>query len=160
MKKLDVMALNELRHEITMFLDISSVVLFIDDIDTLTTKGIDPGSDFIYRVLCRAKRLSKVLYTLRNAPSQSMTNSIEVPGLSGQELNEFIAECVHEFKVPEPTDEFKTTTLITLSERRPLLIESIIALVRTSGSYKKAAQLFEQHAGEQIRDYVFAREWD
>ena len=89
-----------------------------------------------------------------------MTNSIEVPGLSGQELTEFISECVHEFKVPEPTDEFKSTTLITLSERRPLLVESIIALVRTSGSYSKAAQLFEQHAGEQIRDYIFAREWD
>jgi hypothetical protein len=158
--KLEEMTLYALRQEITEFLDISSVVIFIDDIDTLTTKGIDPGSDFIYRVLCRAKKLSKVLYTLRNAPSQSMTNSTEVPGLNGQEFNEFIAECVHEFKVPEPTEEFKSTTLITLSERRPLLIEGIIALVRTSGSYKKAAQLFEQHDGEQIRDYIFAREWD
>jgi hypothetical protein len=160
LKKLETQPINELLNEIVNFFDTLSVVLFIDDIDTLTTKGIDPGSDFIYRVLCRAKRLSKILYTIRNAPSQSMTNSIEVPGLNGKELTEFVAECVHEFKVLEPTEEFRTKTLVTLSERRPLLIESIIALVRTAGSYMKAAQLFEQHAGEQIRDYVFAREWD
>jgi hypothetical protein len=160
LSKLSTMDLDALRVELKQLLDMSSIVIFIDDIDTLTTKGIDPGSDFIYRVLCRANRLSKVLYTLRNAPSQSMTNSIEVPGMNDKELNEFIDECVREFKVQEPADEFRTSTIVTLSERRPLLVESIIALVRTSGNYNKAAQLFEQHAGEQIRDYVFGREWD
>jgi hypothetical protein len=47
-----------------------------------------------------------------------------------------------------------------MSERRPLVIESIIALVRTAGSYKRAAELFQQHAGADVREYVFVREWD
>ena len=104
--------------------------------------------------------MSKIVYTLRNAPSQLMTNSIEVPGLFGADYTEFVEECSQEFKVPPPSSEFRDGVLVNMSERRPLVIESVIALVRTSGSYKRAAELFEQHAGEQIRDYVFSREWD
>lgn len=159
-EKINSLDVNLLKSEIKAFFDYSSVVLFIDDIDTLTTKGIDPGSDYIYRILCRANRSSRVVYTLRNAPSQSMSNSIEVPGLSGLDYTDFVRECAQEFKVDEPRVEFRDTTLVNISERRPLVIESVIALVRTSGSYKRAAELFDQHAGEQIRDYVFLREWE
>jgi Putative DNA-binding domain len=158
--KIQSLDLNSLREEVKSFFDYVSVVLLIDDIDTLTTKGIDPGADYIYRVLCRAKRVSKVVYTLRNAPSQSMSNSIEVPGLDGGDYIDFVKECVQEFKVSEPTKEFRDGILASVSERRPLVIESVIALVRTAGSYKRAAELFDQHAGEQIRDYVFSREWE
>ena len=53
-----------LRKELKAFFDYASVVVFIDDIDTLTNKGIDPGSDYIYRLLCRAKRtVKRYLYT-------------------------------------------------------------------------------------------------
>jgi hypothetical protein len=158
--KIQTLDLDALRAEIKLFFDYASVVLFIDDIDTLTTKGIDPGADYTYRILCRAERLSKVVYTLRNAPSQSMSNSIEVPGLYGTDYIGFVKEFVQEFKVIEPNIEFRDGVLASVSERRPLVIESVIALVRTAGSYKKAAELFDQHAGEQIRDYVFSREWE
>jgi Cdc6-like AAA superfamily ATPase len=67
--KIASLDINTLKNEIRSFFDYSSAVLLIDDVDTLTTKGIDPGADYIYRVLCRAKRSSKVIYTLRNAPS-------------------------------------------------------------------------------------------
>lgn len=151
---------NELREELKDFLDLCSVLLVVDDIDTLTTKGIDPGSDFLYRTLCRAKRQSKVLYTLRNVPSQSLVNSIEVPGLRDDEYSKFVAECVEHFKVPEPSAAFINDTLRKLSEQRPLVIESVIALRRTSGSYDCAADLFKRQTGDAIRDYVFMREWD
>ncbi len=44
--------------------------------------------------------------------------------------------------------------------RRPLVIESIIALTRTAGSYARAVELFEEGAGEDVRRYVFQREWN
>ena len=40
------------------------------------------------------------------------------------------------------------------------MIESIIALVRTAGSYNRAVELFEEGAGEDVRRYVFQREWN
>ena len=159
-EKIKSMGLDELKGEVKLFFDYSSVVLFIDDIDTLTTKRVDPGSDYLYRILCRANRTSKVVYTLRNVPSQSIVNSIEVPGLQGADYTEFVSECAHEFKVQQPSVQIRDGVLPNLSERRPLVIESIIALVRTCGNYTKAIEVFEQHAGEHIRDYVFSREWD
>jgi hypothetical protein len=157
---LKAMSIDDLRRELTSFLDITSCVIIIDDIDTLTTKNVDAGSDYLYRVLCRSKRYSKVLYTLRNAPTQSLVNSVEVPGLHGEDYQNFVANCVTQFNVPTPEAGFLSKTLPEISERRPLVIESVIALVRTTGSYSRAAELFSQQAGENIRDYVFRREWE
>ena len=154
------LSLDQLKSELIDLLNHSAILLVIDDIDTLTTKGIDPGSEFLFRTLCRAGKGSKVLYTLRNAPSQSIANSIEVPGLSGEDYNSFTKECAKQFNVADATPEFRDGRLATLSERRPLVVESIVALVRTAGSYGRAADAFEQHDGEGVRDYVFLREWD
>jgi len=151
----------ELKAEIRNFFDVSTCLLIVDDVDTLTTKGIDAGFDFLYKVLSRTDSGSKILYTLRNAPSHSLLNSIEVPGLaSGGDYETFVSACAAQFGVQEPKPEFRGGPLASLSERRPLVIESIIALVRTAGSYKRAAELFQQHAGADVREYVFVREWD
>lgn len=157
---LRAMGVEELRKELTSFLDLTSCIIIIDDIDTLTTKNVDAGSDFLYRILCRSKRYSKVLYTLRNAPTQSLVNSVEVPGLHGEDYQNFVDSCVTQFNVPSPDASFLSNTLPEISERRPLVIESVVALVRTAGSYPRAAELFSQQAGENIRDYVFLREWE
>lgn len=157
---LQSLTLDALRNEVRAYLDINSILLVIDDVDTLTTKGIDPGSDFLYRALCRASRTSKVVYTLRNAPSQSLGNAIEVPGLGDEDYEQFVTECVQHFAVPPPTPEFRMHRLSEISERRPLVIESVIALRRTSGTYERATELFQQQTGDAIRDYVFLREWD
>ena len=69
-----------MKAEVKNFFDVSTCLLVIDDVDTLTTKGIDAGFDFLYKVLSRSDNGSKILYTLRNAPSHSLLNSIEVPG--------------------------------------------------------------------------------
>ncbi|MFN8874519.1 MAG: RNA-binding domain-containing protein [Brevundimonas sp.] len=150
-----------LKMEIREFLDMSSVVMIIDDVDTLTTKGVDAGFDFLYRTLARCRSGSKVLYTLRNAPSQSLLNSIEVPGLDPTgEYEEFVAACASQFGVEPPKPDYRDNELAMQSERRPLVVESIIALRRTCGSYKRAKELFDQQAGSDVRDYVFSREWD
>lgn len=153
-------SLEQLRSDFRELLDINSFVIVIDDIDTLTTKGVDPGSDFIYRALCRSRRNSKIVYTIRNAPSQSLGNAIEVPGLDKEDYGTFVLECARQFSVPPPENEFREKRLVDLSERRPLVIESVIALRRTAGNYERAAELFQQQAGDTIRDYVFLREWD
>jgi hypothetical protein len=153
--------IGDLKREITSFFDISSCLVVIDDVDTLTTKGLDAGFDFLYKVLARCKSGSKVLYTLRNAPSQSLLNSIEVPGLAtGGEYELFVTACCHQFGPEEPPVSFRDSVLAKESERRPLVVETIIALRRTAGSYRRAVELFDQHAGSDVRDYVFSREWD
>lgn len=40
------------------------------------------------------------------------------------------------------------------------MIETVIALSRTSGGYTGADRLFTQNVGNDMRDYVFSREWD
>ena len=149
-----------LRLQVTELLDNFCCLLVIDDIDTLTTKGIDPGSDFLYRTLCRSRRNSKVIYTLRNAPSQSLQSAIDVPGLKGKEFEEFVDQCVQRFRVKSPTKEILAGRLLEVSEGRPLIVENIVALVRTTGTYERAFEVFLQHAGDDTRDYVFRREWD
>lgn len=150
----------ELKELLIQFFSMTSCLVVIDDVDTLTTQGIDPGSDFLYRTLCRSRLHSRILYTLRNAPSQSLFNAIEVPGLEGADYTNFVKECAAEFNVAAPRGRHLSTDLPSISEGRPLVIESIIALVRTSGSYDRALTLFTQHAGENVRDYVFIREWE
>jgi hypothetical protein len=133
----------------------------IDDIDTLTTNGLEAGFDFLYGVLWRSKRRSKLLYTLRNAPSQSLANAIEVPGLEEGDYQEFVEVCRSQFKLPNPPErDLVLGRLSTISERRPLVVENIIALARTAGSYSRAIDLFEESAGEDVRNYVFQREWN
>jgi len=153
-------SLETLRKDVKDYFDINSALIVIDDIDTLTTKGIESGSDFLYKTLCRSSRRSKIVYTLRNVPSLSLLNAIEVPGLGDADYAKFVEECSMHFNVPSPSAEFRNRRLSQLSERRPLIIEIIVALRRTAGNYDQAVKLFEQQAGDAIRDYVFLREWD
>ena len=39
-------------------------------------------------------------------------------------------------------------------------MKSIVALSKRAGSYERAVQLFEQNSGDDVRGYVFQREWD
>lgn len=154
-------SLDDLKLEIREYFDLTSNFLVIDDIDTLTTKNQDAGFDYIYRTIARARRQSKVLYTLRNVPTHSLANAIEVPGLEpGGEYEEFVSVCAKQFNVLPPSSEFRDGDLAIVSERRPLVVESIIALNRNAGSYPRALKLFEQGAGDDVRQYVFQREWD
>jgi Putative DNA-binding domain len=154
------LSITQLKEETKEFFDLTSNFVVIDDIDTLTTQGIEAGFDFLYALLWRSKRKSKILYTLRNAPTQSLANAIEVPGLeAGGEYERFVDVCASQFKVSAPPAEIRDHKLAEISERRPLVVESIIAIRRTTSNYGQALVLFEQGAGEDIRAYVFQREW-
>jgi hypothetical protein len=137
-ESIDDLTIDELKSEVRQFFDLTSNFVVIDDIDTLTTKALDAGFDFLYATLWRSKRRSKILYTIRNAPTQSLANSIEVPGLEGSDYSEFVKVCADQFKVQPPEEDIASTRLATISERRPLVIESIIALRRTAGSLAAA----------------------
>lgn len=152
--------IEQLKSELKALFDLTSNFIVIDDVDTLTTKGMEAGFDFLYGVLWRSKRRSKILYTIRNAPSQSLANSIEVPGLEGDDYEEFVNVCAQQFGVPAPHKEFVHAKLAVISERRPLVLESIIALRRSAGNYERSIQLFEEGSGEDVRKYVFQREWN
>jgi energy-coupling factor transporter ATP-binding protein EcfA2 len=76
---LEELKLDDLKKGIKELFDLTANFIVIDDVDTLTTHGLEAGFDFLYGALWRAKRRSKLLYTIRNAPSQSLANSIEVP---------------------------------------------------------------------------------
>jgi hypothetical protein len=88
--------------ELGELLDTIQPLIVIDDIDTLTTAGRDPGMDALYRIVLRSRAGGKILYTMRNAPTQSLANAIEVPGLDEcTELPALIATCCKQFRVPD-----------------------------------------------------------
>ena len=49
-----IASLPKLKLELEDFLDITSNFIVIDDIDSLTTKGIEAGRNYVYRLLWRA----------------------------------------------------------------------------------------------------------
>lgn len=156
----ETMSLQALRGELKQLMDTITPLIVIDDIDTLTTLGRDPGMDALYSEALRAKRGAKILYTLRNAPSQSLAQAIEVPGLEDQEYHDFINACCKQFRQPKPADDIIDGPLSRTSERRPLLIEALIGLRRTTASYDRALELLQQRVGDEIRSYLFDREYD
>ncbi len=149
-----------LRESIEDLFYSSACFVVIDDIDTLSTLGKETGMDFLYGVLWRSRKRSKILYTLRNRPSHSISNSLEVPGLAGEEFDQFVDVCANQFGVPSPTRANRDNLLWPTSEGRPLVVESILAIRRTTSNYTDAVALFETEAGNEVRDYVFRREWD
>lgn len=158
--EIETESIERLKSNVQEFFNETAAFVVIDDIDTLTTAGEDGGFDFLYRVAVRSPKTSKFLYTLRNRPSQSLTSSVEVPGMRGAELKEFVEACAKQFKVPVPSDTFVEGPLVEVSEGRPLVIESIILLRRQAGSYERALSMFERGSGDDVRSYVFQREWE
>lgn len=151
---------DETELENAQLLENVRIFMVIDDIDTLTINKLDPGMDTLYRLLVRSEG-SQILYTLRNLPSHSLKNSIEVPSLSLEgEYQEFIAKCCDQFGVPEPSERLASGQICEMSERRPLLLETIIGLRRSCASYEHALELLGLRAGENVRAYLFEREYD
>lgn len=157
--ELDNFSIEKLRNELIVFLDSFSCLIVLDDIDTLTTKGIDIGTNFLYRIISRAKKYTRILCTQRNVATHAISSSKEVPGLSlNGEYEEFVGEYCRRVGVKQPTAK-ELEQIAKLSERRPLVIECIVGLRKSSESYDMAFRLFEGDTGDNIRDYVFRREW-
>ncbi|QXT35390.1 putative DNA binding domain-containing protein [Sphingomonas sanguinis] len=157
---LDDLSMIDLKNEVANFFHRTSSFIVIDDIDTLTTKGLEAGFEFLIGALYKARKRSRILYTLRNAPSQALSNSIDVPGLNDAEYLEFVNLASAQFGVDPPSGKCRDEELSSISERRPLVIESVIALRRRTDSYERALELFKSGGGDDVRGYVFRREWD
>lgn len=150
----------ELVNEVKLLADTIQLLLVVDDIDTLTTAGVDPGMDSLYRVFVRSSAGGKVLYTLRNVPTQSLANAVEVRGLAADtEYPAFVSACCKQFKVPEPDRSFLAGPLAAATEYRPLAVEVVIGLRRTTRNYDGALADFKGRQGEQVRTYLFEREY-
>ena len=156
---IDSLSLEQMKIELQELVDTITPVIVIDDIDTLTTQRRDPGMDTLYRIAISAKRGAKLLYTLRNVPTHSLTHAVEVPGLEDDEYREFIEACCQQFKQPSPSEDVIDGPLKRSSECRPLIIEAVVGLRRTSGNYENALRLLQYRAGDDIRSYLFDREY-
>jgi len=151
----------ELEKTVKSFIELNTLVIVIDDIDTLTTKGEDGGLDFLYRAVVRSNSGSRLLYTQRNAPTASLSNAIEVPGLEIDfEYKDFVKLCCEQFRQPLPSSEFMNGDLYQQSEGIPLIVETIVGLRRTTGSYERALEKFLSQDGSSAREYLFKREYD
>ena len=53
----------ELSKRVKELLDFENMLIVIDDIDTLVTKGEEAGFDLLYKLALRAKKCVRVLYT-------------------------------------------------------------------------------------------------
>jgi hypothetical protein len=138
-----------------------SGLIVIDDIDALTRRKVDSGEESLFLKAAQpTAKHTRVLYTLRFPPAHAMDSTEPVPGLhSGIELPEFAKACARQFGVPEPTpDELKQ--LDTITDCLPLLLETVIALRKHSGTYKEAIRTFNDKGGEDARRYLYQREYD
>lgn len=158
-EKIDEISGVELRRELASMLDTVQVFLVIDDVDTLTTSGVDAGIDELYKIIVRSRAGGKVLYTLRNAPSHSIANSIEVPGLERQsEFPSFVTACCEQFRITHKNTAIQLEEIATVTERRPLAIEIVLGLLRTAG-FDEAIKMYQGKEGEEARRYLFQREY-
>lgn len=153
----DEAIIDRLKNVFTQF----TILLVIDDIDTLTTRGLDSGSDVLYRILARSPKGGKVLYTLREEPLLSANQSQVVTGLDLElEYVDFVNSCCKQFNVKEPSPEFMIGRLASTSECLPLVLETIIGFRRTTSTYFEATDLWLDKRGEEAREYLFRREYD
>lgn len=154
------LSIDELQARVEELFDFENTLIVIDDIDTLVTKGEEAGFDFFYKRALRAKKCIRILYTQRNQPLSS-ENSIEVTGFTREEdFVEFVQNCCSQFGIPMPDPDFMTGVLWKDTEGIPLIIETIIGLRKTCGTYPKAHQIFLDRRGDEARKYLFEREYD
>jgi hypothetical protein len=158
---LEALNSKQLANELAALLNIECQLIVIDDVDTLTAhRRRDAGMDTLYRILSRSSSGSKVLYTQRNLPIQSIESSIEIGAFQIEDYNAFVVACADQFKVPTPSDELRDIDIRAASESRPLAIEIIIGLRRRCGDYRKALELWRKEGGIEAREYLFEREYN
>ena len=156
---IDLLDKEELIDIVKEIFDHESQLIIIDDIDTLTVKNLNPGSDLLYKLAIKADQTIRILYTQRG---KELENAIEVPGFEkGADLQDFIKQCCKQFEVEQtPTQDFVNNDLYRVSNGIPLIVETLIGLRKVSGTYSNALKVFMDRGGEDARNYLFGREYD
>jgi ribosomal protein S8 len=149
--------LNDLLAE--LFANFSGLIV-VDDIDALSRRKVDTGEESLFIKAVQAPKRTRILYTLRFAPAHAVASAKHVPGLEASiELPNFVNACCKQFNVAFPTGE-ELIDLRRLTDSLPLLVETIILLRRSSGSYKEALRTFTDKGGGEARRYLYQREYD
>ncbi len=150
---------SDLLDEVKELLDIETQLIVIDDIDTLATSNEDAGMEQLFYIAARSRSGTKLLYTQRNLPSYALRSALEVPSLNlDEEFPKFITACCRQFGVPLPSDA-ESSEIASLSECRPLAIETIIGLRRITLTYADAMKRWKSDSSD-ARRYLFQREYD
>lgn len=150
----------ELEERVRDVFDHENILIVLDDIDTLTTRGEDAGFDAIFKMSIKAKKTVRILYTQRNLPG-STESAIKVPGfMREREYYEFIESCCSQFDVPLPEPAYLDGQLKEATECIPLILETIVRLRKVCGTYGKAHAIFMERRGDEARRYLFEREYD
>lgn len=142
-----------------LFDDFSGLIV-IDDIDALSRQHVDTGEEDLFYLAAKARRSTKILYTLRHAPQHAINSSVIVPGLDTEtEYHEFLDLCCRQFHVPNPPPDV-TARIAEKTDCIPLLVETILGLRRDCSDYHTSLRMFEERGGEGARRYLYQREYD
>ncbi|MGO7790846.1 ATP-binding protein [Rhizobium ruizarguesonis] len=156
-EKLETYTKDELLDALAELFELEAQLIVIDDVDTLTTSKKDAGMEELFVTLTRARSGTKVLYTQRGFPSFAPNASVEVPGLTDGEFQQFLALCCTKFKVPPPGAD-DANSIKMGSERRPLAIETMVGMRRLTATYTDALRRWKENSSE-ARQYLFNREY-
>jgi AAA ATPase domain len=137
-----------------------SGLIVLDDIDALSRRGLDTGEESLFMKAILASKRTRILYTLRFPPAHALNSALAVPGLEpSSEFFEFLEVCCKQFDVSSPPTH-KIPKLQEITNRLPLLVETIVGLRRYCGNYDDALHLFHERGGDEARRYLYQREYD
>jgi tetratricopeptide (TPR) repeat protein len=134
-------------------------LIVIDDIDALSRRDVDTGEESLFLKAAQSPKRTRILYTLRFRPDHAFKSEKEVTGLNDAEFSAFIKVCGKQFNVEKP-DERYWVDLKKSTNSLPLLIETIVALRRSSSNYDDAINSFNSKGGDEARHYLYRREYD
>lgn len=152
--ELDDLSINQLKRITRQNLQSVPSFIVIDDVDSTEL-------DEQKRIMETAREIgngsSKILLTTRANVSYSSDTAIEVPGLSGEEYDQYIDE----LKSSMGFDDISPSSvrkLAAASEGSPLFTESILRLCRVGYSIDNAIAEWEGKKGEAVRSAALRRE--
>lgn len=151
---------NSLIDKLELLFDNFNGLIVIDDIDALSRAGLDTGEEDLMLLASQARKVVKIIYTLRNDASYARNAALPVPGLDEKiEIPEFIDACCTLFNTEKP-NQSQIQELAIESSCLPLLIETIVGLRTNSSSYDQAIRDFRDRGGEAARSYLYQREYE
>ncbi|MCZ8261160.1 MAG: hypothetical protein O9333_13640 [Beijerinckiaceae bacterium] len=137
-----------------------SGLIVLDDIDALSRRGLDTGEESLFMKAILASKRTRILYTLRFPPAHALNSALAVPGLEpSSEFFEFLEVCCKQFAVSSPPER-SIPKIQEVTNRLPLLVETVVGLRRYSGNYDDALHLFHERGGDEARRYLYQREYD
>lgn len=152
--ELDDLSINQLKRITRQNLQSVPSFIVIDDVDSTEL-------DEQKRIMETAREIgngnSKILLTTRANVSYSSDTAIEVPGLSGEEYDEYIDELKSSMGF-EDISSRSVRKLAAASEGSPLFTESILRLCRVGYSIDNAIAEWEGKKGEAVRSAALRRE--